>query len=207
MPSYRMPAHHWYPIQDFKLVRAARAAGHTVTAVPGASAVLASLSIAGLPTDHFFFEGFLPVKQSARRARIAGLAQIPATLVIFETGPRLAAALADLAAGLGPRDTTICRELTKLHEEIRRGDLAGLARDYSEGREIRGEFVVVVAPPLTNPQAPQTKDIDRLLYQALAVSSLKDAVSAVVEATGQPRRDIYQRALALAKVSGDEAQD
>lgn len=190
----------------FKLVRATRAAGHTVTAVPGASAVVASLSIAGLPTDHFFFEGFLPVKQSARRARIAVLGRIPATLVIFETGPRLAAALADLAAQFGPRDSTICRELTKLHEEVRRGDLAGLAQEYSEGGEIRGEFVIVVAPPPVVPQVTQAEDIDRLLRQALAISSLKDAVSAVVEATGQPRRDVYRRALALARVTDDEAQ-
>src|SRR6266700_836714 len=115
----------------FKLVREAHAAGHAVTALPGASAVLAALTVAGLPTDRFLFEGFLPAKEGQRRARIAELARIPATLVLFETGPRLAAALADLAAGLGPREAAVCRELTKLYEEVRRGDLASLGRDYA----------------------------------------------------------------------------
>src|SRR5262245_27562228 len=114
----------------FKLARAAREAGHAVIAAPGASAVLAALTVAGLPTDRFFFEGFLPAKQGQRRARIAELKRIPATLVLFETGPRLAAALADLAAGLDRREAAVCRELTKLYEEVRRGDLATLARDY-----------------------------------------------------------------------------
>src|SRR5499427_2963268 len=116
----------------YRLVRATQAAGHPVTAAPGASAVLAALSVAGLPTDRFFFEGFLPAKEAARRTRIAELARIPATLVLFETGPRLAAALADLAAGLGEREAAICRELTKMHEEVRRGSLSELARTYRE---------------------------------------------------------------------------
>src|SRR5580693_4047958 len=124
----------------YRLVRAAQAAGHPVTAAPGASAVLAALTLAGLPTDRFFFEGFLPAKETARRARIAALARIPATLVLFETGPRLAAALADLAAGLGEREAAICRELTKLHEEVRRGTLAELASAYRELPEPRGEI-------------------------------------------------------------------
>src|SRR5437868_13490829 len=113
----------------FKLVRAAQDAGHLVTALPGASAVLSALSVAGLPTDQFFFAGFLPPKAVARRARIAELARVPATLVLFETGPRIGATLADLAAGLGAdREAALCRELTKLHEEIKRGELADLAR-------------------------------------------------------------------------------
>src|SRR5262249_10586912 len=107
----------------YKLARAASAAGPSVSALPGASAVLTALSVAGLPTDCFFFEGFLPAKQAARQKRIAELAGIPATLVLFESGARLAATLADLAGGLGPREAAICRELTKLHEEVRRGDL------------------------------------------------------------------------------------
>src|SRR5688500_1307193 len=101
----------------FKLVRAARDAGHAVTALPGASATLAALASAGLPTDRFFFEGFLPAKQGQRRGRIAEIAAIPATLILFESGPRLARTLADVAAGLGPREAAVCRELTKLHEE------------------------------------------------------------------------------------------
>src|SRR5205823_10783147 len=130
-----------------KLVRDARAAGAHVTALPGASAVLAALTVSGLPTDRFLFEGFLPAKEAARRARIAELARIPATLVLFETGARVAASLADLAAGLGPREAALCRELTKLYEETRRGDLATLAREAAEAGEPRGEMVIVVAPP------------------------------------------------------------
>src|SRR5215510_13533176 len=131
----------------YKLVREARAAGTNVTALPGASAVLAALTLSGLPTDRFLFEGFLPAKEEARRARITELKRIPATLVLFESGARLAAALADLAAELGPRQAAICRELTKLYEEIRRGDLGTLAREAAHADEPRGEIVIVVAPP------------------------------------------------------------
>src|SRR5437762_10810614 len=113
----------------YKLVREAQAAGAHVTALPGASAVLAALTVSGLPTDRFLFEGFLPAKEAARRARIAELERIQATLVLFETGARIAASLADLAAGLGPREAALCRELTKLYEETRRGDLATLASE------------------------------------------------------------------------------
>ncbi|MGH6725024.1 MAG: 16S rRNA (cytidine(1402)-2'-O)-methyltransferase, partial [Pseudolabrys sp.] len=114
----------------YRLVREAVDAGFTVIPIPGASALLTALTAAGLPTDCFFFEGFLPPKQSARQKRIARLAAIPATLVLFESGPRLAASLADLATGLGALAAAVCRELTKLHEEIRRDDLASLARHY-----------------------------------------------------------------------------
>jgi 16S rRNA (cytidine1402-2'-O)-methyltransferase len=181
----------------YRLVRAAVEAGHAVTALPGASAVLAALSLAGLPTDRFFFEGFLPPKQGARQKRIAELAAIPATLVLFESGPRLGASLADLSAGLGPRAASVCRELTKLHEEIRRGDLASLAGDYAEGAETRGEIVIVIAPPPDHETADT--DVDDLLRNALARVSVKDAVGEVALATGRARRDVYQRALELAK--------
>jgi 16S rRNA (cytidine1402-2'-O)-methyltransferase len=183
----------------YKLVREAQAAGHTVTSVPGPSSVLAALGAAGLPTDRFFFEGFLPPKQTARRARIGELANVPATLVLFEAGPRVAATLADLVVGLADRDAAICRELTKLHEEIRRGDLSALATAYAEGAETRGEFVIVIAPPAADAAVPSTEDVDGLLRQALSRASLKDAVSAVAEATGLARRELYQRALALLK--------
>lgn len=187
----------------YRLVRAAVDAGHAVTAVPGASAVLAALSLAALPTDRFFFEGFLPPKHGARQKRIAELAAIPATLVLFESGPRLGASLADLAAGLGPRAASVCRELTKLHEEVRRGDLVGLAQDYSEGQnsqpETRGEIVIVIAPP-PDVETADT-DVDDLLRHALARVSVKDAVGEVALATGRGRRDVYQRALELAKDS------
>jgi 16S rRNA (cytidine1402-2'-O)-methyltransferase len=186
-----------------KLVRAAHEAGRTVTALPGASATLAALTVAGLPTDQFFFAGFLPPKQAARRARITELGRIPATLVLFETGPRLAATLADLAAGLGPRQAAVCRELTKLHEEVRRGDLAALAQS-SDASESRGEIVVVVAPPAA-PAQPSASETDSLLRAALSRVSLKDAVGEVADVTGMPRRELYQRALALAKETGHAA--
>jgi 16S rRNA (cytidine1402-2'-O)-methyltransferase len=181
----------------FKLVRAAQEAGHTVTVLPGASAPLAALVLAGLPTDEFLFAGFLPAKQAARRARIAELAAIPATLVLFETAPRIAAALGDLAAGLGHREAAVCRELTKLHEEVRRGDLGSLAQSFSE-TDTRGEIVLVIGPPAAAPPAA-IGDADPLLRAALTRVSLKDAVSEVAEATGLPRREVYRRALALVK--------
>jgi len=187
----------------YKLARAATEAGHAVTALPGASAVLAALNVAGLPTDRFFFEGFLPPKQGARQKRIAALAAIPATLVLFESGPRLAATLADLAAGLGPRAAAICRELTKLHEEVRRGQLDTLARAYAgEDAETRGEIVIVVAPPAEREAADES--VDDLLRQALTRVSVKDAVGEVALATGRPRREVYQRALDLAKDDADD---
>jgi 16S rRNA (cytidine1402-2'-O)-methyltransferase len=188
----------------FKLVREAQEAGHAVTALPGPSAVLAALTIAGLPTDQFFFGGFLPPKQAARRARIAELARIPATLVLFESGPRVADTLADLAAGLGQREAALCRELTKLHEEVRRGDLATLAQG-SAGGEVRGEFVLVIGPPPAA-ERPSAEDAERLLRDALSRVSLKDAVAEVADATGLPRRELYQQALSLNKQTGDATE-
>jgi 16S rRNA (cytidine1402-2'-O)-methyltransferase len=181
----------------FKLVRAAHDAGHAVTTLPGASSLLAALAVAGLPTDQFLFAGFLPPKAVARRSRIAELSRIPATLVLFETGPRLTATLADLAAGLGPREATVCRELTKLHEEIRRGDLETLSQNCAAS-ELRGEIVLVIGPPAA-PVEVSLSDADALLRQALVRVSLKDAVGEVAEVTGLPRRELYQRALVLAK--------
>jgi 16S rRNA (cytidine1402-2'-O)-methyltransferase len=183
----------------YRLVGAVQEEGLAVTAVPGPSAVLAALAVAGLPTDRFFFEGFLPPKDAARRARIAEIARIPATLVLFETGPRVGAALAALAEGLGDRGAAVCRELTKLHEEIRRDTLPALALAYAEGGETRGEFVLVIGPPQA--QATSAEEIDELLRQALRTQTVKDAVGAVAAATGEPRAQVYRRALALAKES------
>jgi 16S rRNA (cytidine1402-2'-O)-methyltransferase len=188
----------------YKLVRAACEAGHAVTALPGASSVLAALSLAGLPTDRFFFEGFLPAKQAARQKRAAELANIPATLILFESGPRLPATLADLAAVFGTRTAAICRELTKLHEEVKRGDLETLAREYADGAETRGEFVIVVAPPPDNEEI--TDDIDDLLRQALMRVSVKDAVGEVALVTGRPRREVYQRALVLSRDASNDGE-
>ena len=187
----------------YKLAREASSLGYSVTAIPGPSSVLAALSLSGLPTDRFFFEGFLPPKEFARQKRISELARTPATLVLFETGPRIAAALADLAHGLGPREAAVCRELTKLHEEVRRTPLDMLARNYANGAETRGEFVIVIAPPVEQPA--EAEDIDALLRRALARVSVKDAVSEVASATGASRRDVYQRALELTKDDGDAA--
>jgi 16S rRNA (cytidine1402-2'-O)-methyltransferase len=182
----------------YKLVREARAAGASVTALPGASAVLAALTLSGLPTDRFLFEGFLPAKDGARRARINELKRIPATLVLFETGARVAAALADLAADLGPRQAALCRELTKLYEEVRRGDLGTLAREAAQAEEPRGEIVIVVAPPDRQDKLAAI-DLDALLRQALDRLSVKEAVAEIAGVTGESRREVYQRALALAK--------
>jgi 16S rRNA (cytidine1402-2'-O)-methyltransferase len=181
----------------FKLVRDVHDAGYALTALPGPSALLAALTLSGLPTDQFFFAGFLPPKETARRARIAELSRIPATLVLFETAPRVAATLADLAARLGGRDAALCRELTKLHEEVRRGDLGTLARGAAAD-EPRGEIVLVIGPPPAAEQ-PSAADVDAMLRHALTRLSLKDAFGEVADATGLPRRDVYQRALALAK--------
>src|SRR5712671_1629635 len=130
----------------FKLVREACAAGHAVIALPGPSSVLTALSVAALPTDRFFFEGFLPPKETARRARLTELARIDATLVMFESGNRVQNTLRDLAVIMGSREASICRELTKLHEEVRRATLTELARS-ADALETRGEFVLVIGPP------------------------------------------------------------
>jgi len=187
----------------FKLVREAQAAGHAITALPGASAVLTALTAAGLPTDRFFFEGFLPPRAAARRRRIGELAAVPATLILFETGPRISAMLEDLAAAFGERPAAVCRELTKLHEEVRRGDLTALARHYGQGAETRGEFVVVVGPPAEAETAVEAADLDLMLQRALTEASLKHAVEAVAAATGEKRRVVYQRALALTRNDRD----
>jgi 16S rRNA (cytidine1402-2'-O)-methyltransferase len=184
----------------YKLVREASEAGRAVVPVPGASSVLAALTVAGQPTDRFFFAGFLPAKSAQRRARIAEVARIPATLIFFETGPRLSAALSDLTEILGVRDAAICRELTKLYEEVRRGMLADLTAHYAASAEPKGEIVIVVAPPDMS-LFIAADDIDELLRAALMRGTLKDAVAEVADVTGQPRRMIYQRALELTKAA------
>lgn len=188
----------------YKLVRAACEAGHSVSALPGPSSVLAALSVAGLPTDRFFFEGFLPPKQAARQKRAAVLANIPTTLVMFESGPRVAAMLADLAAAFGKRTAAVCRELTKLHEEVKRGDLETIAHEYTAGAETRGEFVIVVAPPAEEEEI--SDNVDELLRQALRRVSVKDAVGEVALVTGRPRREVYQRALNLSRDVADDGK-
>jgi len=181
----------------FKLVREVCAAGYSVIALPGASSVLTALALAALPTDRFFFEGFLPSKQGARRHRIDELARIPATLVMFESGNRVQDTLADLAAAMDGRDAAICRELTKLHEEILRGPVAALAQSAAT-LETRGEFVLVVGPPPAQAQIMAADQLDDVLRAALKRGSVKDAVANAVEVSGRPRREVYARALELA---------
>src|SRR5262245_14626252 len=172
----------------YKLVRAAIDAGHRVEALPGPSAALAALSVAGLPTDTFFFAGFLPPKSAARRARLSELKGVPATLVFFEAPSRVAETLADLAAVLGDRPAALARELTKLHEEVRRGPLNGLAAEVGEGA-IKGEAVIVVGPP----QHAEVTDADiaARLEPALRSMSLRDAAKAIAEALGVPKSRVY----------------
>jgi 16S rRNA (cytidine1402-2'-O)-methyltransferase len=188
----------------YKLVEAAIAAGHRVYPVPGPSAALAALIAAGLPTDRFLFEGFLPAKPGQRRTRIGELAGVPATLVLYESGPRLARSLADLTAGLGARSAAVCRELTKLFEEVRRGSLAELAAHYAKAGPPKGEIVIVIGPPATDAPAVSLEELDRQLKATLAKMSLKDAAAAVAADTGLPRREVYRRALALAGARGDK---
>lgn len=188
----------------FKLVREVCAAGFTVVAVPGASSVLSALSVAALPTDRFFFEGFLPPKQTARRARLTELSRIDATLVMFESGNRVQDTLADLAGIMGARDAAICRELTKLHEEITRAPVSELAK-LADTLETRGEFVLVIGPPPADAQAMGQDALDDLLRTALQRDSVKDAVAHAVELSGRARREVYGRALELAKeIRGDD---
>jgi 16S rRNA (cytidine1402-2'-O)-methyltransferase len=185
----------------FKLVREVCAAGHRVVALPGPSSVLAALSVAALPTDRFFFEGFLPAKETARRARLAELSRIDATIVMFESGNRVQETLRDLADILGERSAAICREMTKMHEDIRRAELAELAR-HADTLETRGEFVLVIGPPPADARTMTEEALDDLLRARLEHDSVKDAVAHAVEVSGRPRREIYARALELANEAG-----
>lgn len=181
----------------FKLVAEAVAAGIFVTSVPGASAVLAALVVAGLPTDRFFFEGFLPVRSGPRRARVAKLLEIPGTLVFFESPRRLAESLADLAAVLGARQAAVARELTKHFETVRRGDLVTLAATFAAESPPKGEIVLLVGPPAEGAGEASAAALDTALRAALQAHSLKDAAALVSAQTGLPKRQVYARALEL----------
>ncbi|MFN7179739.1 16S rRNA (cytidine(1402)-2'-O)-methyltransferase [Hyphomonas sp.] len=179
----------------WKLVHEALEAGVKVWPVPGASALLAGLVASGLPSDRFLFAGFLPPKQGARRSAIETLRAVPATLVFYESGPRLAETLADLTAVLGRREAAVARELTKLFEETRRGSLAELAAHYETAGPPRGEIVLLVGPPAED--AASAADVDAALKVALSEMPTKAAAAAVAEALGLPKREVYQRALQL----------
>lgn len=188
----------------YKLVREVAEAGIKIFTVPGPSAAIAALSVAALPTDRFFFAGFLPQKPAARRAALAEIASVPGTSVFYETGPRLAATLADMSAVLGDRPAAVAREMTKLYEEVTRGSLADLAASYVNAPP-KGELVILVSPPDASAAVADDAEVDARLTDALMTLSLRDAADQVAGATGRPRRQVYQRALALGKAAAKGA--
>jgi 16S rRNA (cytidine1402-2'-O)-methyltransferase len=188
-------ARRWWPIPGFALARAAIAAGHPVHAVPGPSAVLAALTVSGLPTDRFLFAGFPPVKAGERRRFLAELAAVPATLVLFEAPGRTAATLAACAEVLGDREAALCRELTKRFEDVRRGTLGDLAASAGSDPP-RGEVVLVID---RDREAPDAAEMEARLAEALKTMTVKDAAAEVADALSLPRRQVYQAALAMAR--------
>jgi 16S rRNA (cytidine1402-2'-O)-methyltransferase len=185
----------------YKLLTEAVAEGLPVHAIPGASAVMAALTLAGLPTDRFFFAGFLPPKSGERRTALAQLKVIPASLVLFESPQRLAASLEDMADVLGSRQAAVGRELTKFHEEVRRGDLTTLAEHYLSSGPPKGEITLVIAPPAE--ADPDFAKADSLLKRTLPFMPLRSAVDIVADALGLPRRTTYERALAIKAADED----
>ena len=181
----------------YKLVRAARAAGYAVHSVPGPSAAIAALTLAGLPTDRFLFLGFLPAKAKARGDAIAEIAAVRATLVLYESGPRLGDTLAALADQLGGREAAIAREISKLHEECVTGSLAELAARYA-GTAPKGEIVIVVGPPGEAAEATEAQ-LDAALDEALGRLSPSRAAAEVAEQLNVPRKRAYARALERSK--------
>jgi 16S rRNA (cytidine1402-2'-O)-methyltransferase len=179
----------------YKLVRDARAAGIAVTTIPGPSAVVAALTLAGLPTDRFLFLGFLPPKAGARASAIAEAAAVRATLVLYESGPRLAATLKALREGLGEREAAVAREISKKFEETVTGTLSELAERYAQAAP-KGEIVVVVAPP-GEAEAAGEEEVDSALREAMGRLSASRAAAEVAERLGVPRRQAYERALKL----------
>jgi len=181
----------------YKLVRAARAAGHAVHTVPGPCAAIAALTLAGLPTDRFLFLGFLPARAKARDEAIAEVRELRATLVLYASGPRLADTLVALANGLGDRDAAVTRELTKLHEECVAGSLAELAERYCDAAP-KGEIVIVVGPPLETATVTD-EALDAALGAAMESLSASRAAAEVAQQLGVPRKRAYARALERSK--------
>ena len=179
----------------YKLVRAARQAGLAVHTLPGPCAAIAALTLAGLPTDRFLFLGFLPAKAKARAESIAGIASVRASLVLYESGPRLAESLADLRDGLGERDAAVVREISKLHEETVTGTLAQLADHYGASSP-KGEIVIVIGPPADRKEATDD-ELDEALRGALATMSPSRAAAEVAANLGISRKRAYARALEL----------
>ena len=186
----------------YQLSRAAIAAGHGVHAAPGPSAVLAALAVAGLPSDRFLFAGFLPAAAGPRARALAELSGIAATLILYESPRRLGRLLAELAAALGgAREAAVCRELTKRFEEVSRGTLDDLAREYA-ARAVKGEVVVVVDRAAARAPGDAGAEAEALLLEALATMTVKDASTLIADKTGLARRDLYQMALRLTKREG-----
>ncbi|MEM9100399.1 MAG: 16S rRNA (cytidine(1402)-2'-O)-methyltransferase [Pseudomonadota bacterium] len=184
----------------YRLAELAIEGGYGLTAAPGASAAITALALSGLPSDRFFFAGFLPPKSGARRASLAELAAIPATLIVYESPRRLAASLADMAETLGPRPAAVARELTKRFEEVRRAPLATLAEHYAGEDPPKGEIVVLIGPPDAQAtEAANRASLDERLRTALETLSVKDAAKEVATRLGLPRRDVYGRALELSQ--------
>lgn len=181
----------------YKLVRACRAAGIMVTTLPGASAPLCALQLSGLPSDAFSFIGFLPVKTKARKEYLKKWMNISGTLIAFETGPRLVAALKDCVEIFQNREAAVVRELTKLFEEVRTAPLPDLLAHYTTHGPPRGEIVLLIAPGSVETLAD--KDVDIMLRTALKTMKTKEAASAVAAETGLSKTALYERAVALSK--------
>ena len=177
----------------YKLVRAARQAGLSINTLPGPSAAIAALTLAGLPTDRFLFLGFLPAKAKALADAIAEIASVRASLVLYESGPRLGDTLSALAGGLGDRDAAVIREITKLHEECGSGTLSELASRYADAPP-RGEIVIIVGPP-PRPAPATSDDLDAALDEALGRLSPSRAAAEVAERLRLPRKHVYARAM------------
>jgi len=179
----------------YKLVREARAAGHNVTTIPGPCAAIAGLTLAGLPSDRFLFAGFLPAKEKARKDTIADFAAIKASLIFYESGPRLAATLTALFQTLGNREAAVAREISKAYEETVTGTLESLADRYADTPP-KGEIVIIVAPPTESRLAPAS-DADAMLTEALLRLPAAKAAAEVSKATGLPRAMLYDRAVQM----------
>jgi 16S rRNA (cytidine1402-2'-O)-methyltransferase len=185
----------------YRLVREAAEQGHRVIPVPGASATLAALSAAGLPTDRFLFVGFLPEKQGAREKTLQGLAGEQATLVLYEAARRLPAALKDMAAALPGREVVVAREITKRFEEFIRGDIQTVCDHYQRAGPPKGEVVVLLGPPPA--EVAEAADLDAAILAIVDDVGVKHTAAAIAALTGRPRKEVYNRALALTKGKGD----